>query len=219
MGFLELVIDRFFVLVQAPLESQQLLWAATPLVIATLFMTLYFGKYSKEELGWNTAFGNTMVFLFVSINLIHFMYYSTEGGSMEVLSHSNLYFSITIGLVMVALFFMIVTYYHLLPKKVAFFLFSAPPVNVSVYVLMVIIYLNLPADEVTLVAGAILLVIIFAIVKVIQTLEHAASKPDGVSLSDISQESSHNSNVLAQLKKKNKIILEKKKQLEQETKP
>ncbi|MEM2908744.1 MAG: hypothetical protein QW590_01810 [Candidatus Bilamarchaeaceae archaeon] len=202
---IEAVSARFVQLVEAPLSDPQMLWSAVPLVIATLFMTLYFGKYKQEELGWNTAFGNTMVFLFMALNLIRQMYYADGVGSWDNVLSNNFYLSVSIALTVVALVLMLITYYHLLPRKVAFFLFSAPPINVSVYVLMTIIYTGVPADYITLLAALILFFIIFIILKLIQTLERAASKPEGLSFMP---EETKEERFLRKLKEKN-IQLEK----------
>ncbi|MFH2023198.1 MAG: hypothetical protein ABIJ10_02685 [Candidatus Micrarchaeota archaeon] len=202
------IITRLIVLVQAPLLDQQMLWTAAPLVIATLFMTLYFGKYKQEELGWNTAFGNTMVFLFISINIIYYML-SSSNGSWSDLMANNLFLTTTMALFGGAITLMAITYYHLLPKKVAFFLFSAPPVNVSVYVIMTIVYTGVPADIITLGAAILLFVLIFVFLRVIQMLEHMASQPEGLSLWDETQESKEGS-LMKKLKDKNTKISEKK---------
>lgn len=176
----QMILHRFIELVQAPLTDTQMLWTAVPLVIATVFMTLYFGKYRKEELGWATAFGNTMVFLFVSLGIIQYMYYVDGDGSWNNLLSNDFYFTITIALTLIALFLMFITYYHLLPKKVAFFLFSAPPVNVSVYVLMTIVYTEVPADYITLGAAVVLFLLIMLLLKVMQKIESMASHPEGI---------------------------------------
>jgi len=152
----------------APLYNQDMLWIAIPLLIATLFMTLYFGRYEAEELGWNTAFGNTMVFLFVAINLIKEMY--KQGGSFEALFETRLYFLMTVGLAGAGMLLMFVTYFHLIPKRLAFFLFSAPPINVSIYVAMAIVYANVPTDRLTAFAGATFLILILLIGKVLHFL-------------------------------------------------
>ncbi len=210
------VIERFWVLVASPLENEALLWAAAPLFIATLFMTLYFGKYSKEELGWNTAFGNTMVFLFVSMNLIHYMYFSDGVGSWDNVFGRTFYTTITFGLAGAAFLLMLITYYHLLPKKVAFFLFSAPPVNVSVYVLMTIVHAGVPADSITVGAGILLFIIIFAVVTIIQILERAAGRPEGLSFGGESKETPREK-FLRKLREKNLgLRKERKKESEQE---
>ncbi len=213
MEFLDQVIERFISLVQAPFTNEVMLWSAIPLVLATLFMTLYFGKYGKEELNWDSAFGNTMVFLFVSIDLLRHIYYTHGEGSFEILFSNTFYASIAISLGIVGVLLMIVTYYHLLPKKLALFLFSAAPVNVCVYVLMTIVYNNVSPDLVTLVAGLLLFGIIFGILKGLQLLEHMASKPEGLSLSP---EENLEDRYLKQLKEKNKKILEGKKRITEE---
>lgn len=162
------VFSRFIELALAPLRNQDMLWVAVPLAIATLFMTLYFGRNRREELGWNTAFGNTMVFLFVALNLIREMY--RQGGSWDSVLANNLYFTLSAGLAGASILLMFVTYFHLMPKRVAFFLFSAPPINVSVYVAMTIVYADAPPDILTVLAGVLLLLVIVIMAKIIQLL-------------------------------------------------
>jgi hypothetical protein len=65
-------------------------------------------------------------------------------------------------------FLMFFTYFHLLPKKVAFFMFSAAPINVSVYVVMAIVYAGLPADYITVLAGFVFLILILLVAKILQ---------------------------------------------------
>jgi hypothetical protein len=162
------VFSRFMDLAFAPLRNQDMLWVAVPLAIATLFMTLYFGRNRREELGWNTAFGNTMVFLFVALNLIHEMY--RQGGSWDSVISNDLYFSLSAGLAGASILLMFVTYFHLMPKRVAFFIFSAPPINVSVYVAMTIVYADVAPDILTVLAGVLLLLVIVILAKIIQLL-------------------------------------------------
>ncbi len=167
------VYSRFLELLQAPINNSEILWSAIPLLIGTLFIILYFGRYKNEELGWNTAFGNTMVFLFVALNLVKKMYSENGGGSFENIFNNEFYFTLTIGLILAGLFFMFVTYFHVLPKRFAFFMFSAPPINVSAYVIMTIVYAKVPADGITLLATLVFLSIILAIGKLLQFLEGA----------------------------------------------
>jgi len=166
----EQVLVRTAELVMAPLDNQAMLWIAVPLIIATLFMTLYFARYKKEELGWNTAFGNTMVFLFVALNIIKEMYYENGVGDLENIYSNDLYFSISVGLIGASFFLMAVTYLHLLPKRLAFFIFSAAPINVSIYVVMAVVYANVPTDYLTVLAGVAFLVLIVIVAKILQLL-------------------------------------------------
>ena len=54
--------------------TQEVLWILAPLVITLILMEMYFGRYKEEELGWNTAFGNTLILIFISANLIHHLH-------------------------------------------------------------------------------------------------------------------------------------------------
>ena len=212
--FVTEVLSRLIVLVQAPLTDQHLLWSAIPLVLATLFMTLYYGKYRHEELGWSTAFANTMVFLFVSISIVQYMYYSSGSGSWNNVISNGVVLSGTIALTSAAILLMLITYYHLLPKKVAYLVFSEPPVNVSVYVIMTIIYTGVPADIVTLLAAILLFVVIFALLRGLQMLETLASKPEGLALSTETREEK----LLRKMKDLNTKIVEKKHESEDKAK-
>ena len=158
--------NRTMELVTAPLDQQQMLWTAIPLFIATLFMILYFARYRKEELGWNTAFGNTMVFMFAGISIVREMY--EQGGNLDILFANELYTLLCIGLIAWGTLLMFFTYFHLMPKKFAFFVLSAPPINVTVYVIMTIVYANVVPDYITVLAAVVLLVLILVLAKMLQ---------------------------------------------------
>ncbi|MEW6722657.1 MAG: hypothetical protein AB1324_05330 [Candidatus Micrarchaeota archaeon] len=161
-----LVWTRFGELALAPLRNQEMLWAALPLAIATVFITLYFARNKGEELGWNTAFGNTMAFIFAAINLIREM--SRQEGSIGSIASNPLYAGLSVLLAGTGATLMLITYFHLMPRRAAFFLFSAIPINVSVYVAMSIVYGGVPPDIVTAAAGALLLLAILVAAKLVQ---------------------------------------------------
>ncbi|MEW6036218.1 MAG: hypothetical protein AB1529_06405 [Candidatus Micrarchaeota archaeon] len=171
------VHGRLTGIILAPLSNEGMLWAAVPLLVATVFIALYFGRHRKEELGWNTAFGNTMVFLFVGMNLVREIYFSS--GSWENVLSSPFYLAIAVALAVTSLLLMLITYFHLLPKKVAFFLFSAPPINVTVYVVMAIVYAGVPPDLFTVAAGIVFLLLILAATKLLQLLVRVFGFVDG----------------------------------------
>jgi len=163
------IYHRLVELILAPINQPDMLWTAIPLLAATFFMTLYFGRYKREELGWNTAFGNTTVFMFVALDILREMY-SQGGDSFGGLISGNLYTILTLGLIGGSFILMFMTYFHLLPKGFAFFLFSAPPINMSVYLIMAIVYANVAPDEITILAGITFLIVILIISKILKVL-------------------------------------------------
>ena len=168
--------DRFVELVMAPASEPDMLWFAIPLIIATILMAMYFGRYRREELGWNSSFANTMVFLFVSIDLVRRMYESQEPFSWLNIYDNPLYLTLTIVLAAFSFLSMIVVYYHLLPKRVAYFVFSNLPVNIAIYTIMTIVYVEVPADWTTVGAGIMLFIVVWLILKSLQFLQRLSAK-------------------------------------------
>ncbi len=158
-------VERTQELIFAPLNNQDMLWSAIPLLIATLFMILYFARYKKEELGWNTAFGNTMIFVFVAIGIIREMY--EQGNNVGNLINNELYLLLSIGLTGCGVMLMFFTYFHLLPKRFAFFMLSAPPINVSAYVVMAMVYADVEPGLITVLSATVLLVLILVLGKIL----------------------------------------------------
>ena len=175
-GVPESTWTRFVELLQAPVNEPMMLWFAVPLLIATVMMTLYFGRYRQEELGWNTAFANAMVFIFVSIDIIRQMYESSVPYSWLNILDKPLYLMITAALSIFGVLSMLVIYYHLLPKKIAFRLFSNLPVNIAIYVIMCVVYAGVSLDRYTLLAGILLFLVVWVILKGLQFLQHLSGR-------------------------------------------
>ena len=167
---------RFLELLHAPLDDPNMLWFAVPLIIATILMALYSGRYRKEELGWNSAFANTMVFIFVSIDIIRQMYESSVPYSWLNILNKPLYLMITAALSLFGVLSMLIIYYHLLPKQIAFRIFSCLPVNIAVYVIMCVVYAGVALDQYTLFAGILLFIVVWLILKFLQLLQGLSGK-------------------------------------------
>jgi len=62
----------------------------------------------------------------------------------------------------------LIIYFHLLPKRIASALFWNLPVNICAYVIMTIVYAQVAFDWYTIVAAAILFLVVFGLLKVLQ---------------------------------------------------
>ncbi|PIN74716.1 hypothetical protein COV18_05850 [Candidatus Woesearchaeota archaeon CG10_big_fil_rev_8_21_14_0_10_37_12] len=154
--FLERILEQLFILINAPRLAPELWWVAAPLLFTLLVMSFYFGLYKKEELGWNTALGNTIVLLFVGIDLLRTLYHYTRPASFE----NFLFFWETLLLVCIILIEALLLFYfaftHALPKHIMFFLASPLPVNVQAYVIACVVYLQLNSTWFLLFAAIVL---------------------------------------------------------------
>ncbi len=155
------VYSRAEEIVLTPYTTPTILWTILPLVITTFMIGLYFGRYKTEELGWNTAFGNTISLLWVTTALIRFLY--EEYGSWIFLTWDPAGHTpkvIIIGLLTFWAFILaICNFFHALPKWLSFLFSSAVPVNITALLLIIIVIGKIPVDAATWTAAIILFIL------------------------------------------------------------
>jgi len=171
---------RFMEIVLAPYNHNDMLWIITPMLITIVMMELYFGRYRKEELGWNSAVANSMVLIFVSVDVLRRMY--GDDGFISFITQ-ELFASIdmpvktviALSLMLYGVLLLFFNFFHIFPKKFAFFISSSLPVNFIAYMVIVIIYSDLPILEtdgyLTLIASFVFLSILYVFFTFIQLLE------------------------------------------------
>ncbi len=141
------VIDMFLVLLTAPLDYPDMLWILTPLFLTMIFTELYFARYKFEELGWNSAYGNVLVLIFVAIDLFRFLYVNNE---LAFVSTRN---TLVITLTILGVVMSVANFLHVWSKEVAFGISSKLPINFLAYVAVVIIYADITINLITLIAS------------------------------------------------------------------
>lgn len=155
------VYSRAEEIVLTPWTTPTILWTILPLVITTFMIGLYFGRYKTEELGWNTAFGNTISLLWVATALIRFLY--EEYGSWVFITWDPAGHTlkvIIIGLLTLWAFVLAVcNFFHALPKWLSFLFSSAVPVNISALLLIIIVIGKIHVDGATWTAAILLFVL------------------------------------------------------------
>ena len=186
--FIPTLLDRLARLFAAPFEHPQMIYIITPMLITLVLMEFYFGRYDKEELGWNTAVGHALVLIFVSVDLIKTIYpnmaplsllskawfnitnFSTQSG--EALSTL-----ITAAIFTLGILLLISDFFHWLPKKLAFFLSGTLQINLVAYLGIVIVYTHntgtnpMPLDWYTLLAAFLVFIVLWIFFGIIHLLE------------------------------------------------
>ena len=130
------VAPRVQEIILAPIIQTEMLWAVIPLFATLLLMTFYFGAHKGESLGWNTAFGNSMVLIFTSINLLQHLYGNISIDSL-VFNEDTL---IALALMGEGIFLMFIDFFHFVPEKVAFYISSPLHVNLLAILGVIIVY-------------------------------------------------------------------------------
>lgn len=168
---LPLVLERFNELVSAPLNHPDMIWIVAPMVLIVLSMNFYFGRHHNEELGWNTAFGNSLVLVFVSVDLVRFMYHMAEPVGWRNFLANPVESLVVVGVGVEGLLLYFTNYLHALPKKLSFWVGSALPVNLQAYIAIAIVYTEIPFDGVTMTAAVLLFFALFFVLKTLRGLQ------------------------------------------------
>ena len=144
---------RGFAIIDAPLKTPEMLWMLVPIIASGILMEFYFGRYKEEELGWNTAFGNSLVLTFVSIDLFRHTYEPTGMTILESLQGPDGKITIAMMLFGFAILLVLMDYFHFLPKKLAYAISSSSFVHMIALLGIVIVYSdNIPLEWTTLLA-------------------------------------------------------------------
>lgn len=162
------VWERLVELLSAPAVNPQMIWIIAPLIVTLLLMTFYFGKWTREEIGWNTAVGNSIVLLFVSIDLFRYVFDLSVPGSIINYELHPISTIICILVAIEAVTLMFTSFFKALPKTITFFLCAPLPVNLQAYLAISIVYTNITLDWFTLLAAIVLFVILYFFIKILQ---------------------------------------------------
>ena len=156
----------------APIKNPEILWITLPLILTMTLIELYFSKHEDESLGWNTAISNSLVLVFVGIDLIRWIvnnYHKIFGVKLLV----------SIVILLLGMFTMYLNFNHKIPEKIAFILFSTTPINMIAYVAIVFVYTFIPIDLSALVAGLVLVLMVMGIFHVIHFFIARFDRKDG----------------------------------------
>lgn len=163
-------LNRFLELLTAPKQNPEMLWIALPLITSMILVELYFGRYKKEQLGWNTALSNSLVLVFVGIDLLRMHYYLGEFLTWSIS------FSASVGVLIWGLMLVYLNFFHVIPERLAFIVSNFIPVNMVAYLTLVIVYTEIPVDYMTLTAGALLIIVVWLLFTLIHLMEPKAER-------------------------------------------
>jgi len=145
------------------------------MIISMLLMSFYFGRYKKEELGWNTAFGNSMVLIFASVDMLRKQH--SSGALFDFNSHTVL----VIAIIIEGLFLTFFTFFHLIPKGWAFSIASGVTINIVVIFALILIYGKIPLDGITAIASLVLSLVVVSAIRIVQIMEpEALDEEEGI---------------------------------------
>jgi hypothetical protein len=163
---------RFVEILRAPINFPEMLWIAVPLILTIFLTEIYFSRYQFEELGWNSAYGNALVLIFVAVDL--FRYIHNHG----LFDRMNIKLALSISVAFLAIALTLVNFLHMLPENIAYGLSSKFPMNFIAYMGVILVYSEIPVDIITAFASLGLMFILS--IMIILMKEAIPAKVDSV---------------------------------------
>ncbi|MGV8171851.1 MAG: hypothetical protein ACP5OA_04115 [Candidatus Woesearchaeota archaeon] len=148
-------------MIEAPARIPEMLWMLLPLLATLILMESYFGRYKDEELGWNTAFGNALVLMFVAIDLFRHLYEPTGSTVLQfIATATEIKIIVPLLVALMALILIFIDFFHFIPKKIAYIMSSPIYINLIGLLGIIVVYTaNIPLDWTTVFACFILFII------------------------------------------------------------
>jgi len=162
--FIAQSFDRAIFIVKEPVNNEGLIWALIPILATLILIELYYGRYRREEIGWNTAFGNSLILIFVSADLIKRLIQTNTLGTDPIKT------GIVVGLIATGFILTFVDFFHAMPKEWAFALSSKLPTSFLAIIATLFIYINIPIDYITAATLFLLLLTMYIVIIIVHHL-------------------------------------------------
>jgi hypothetical protein len=156
---------RFLEIIYSPFNFRDMLWILIPLLLTMLLIEFYFGFYVEEELGWNTAFGNALVLMFIGLDLGRHLYEN------NVLFKDDIKTIIVIAVLIEAALIAFFDFFHVLPERFAFKISGTLPINFIAITAIILVYASIPIDFMTISALFLLLIVLSIGIGIIHFIE------------------------------------------------
>jgi hypothetical protein len=170
MGFLGLILNgwiyfhtviwpRLIEMLVIPIQRKATLEILIPLLVSLLLIQIYFGRNKNEQIGWNTAYANSIVLLFVTVHLGSYVY-GTYGDAIWDIHNSDVFYKglIVLAMGLIAFCLILIDFFHSLHKRLSFLLSSSIFVTFISFISVVLVYSSIPFDRDTVFSAVFILI-------------------------------------------------------------
>ncbi|MBD3249334.1 hypothetical protein GF336_04780 [Candidatus Woesearchaeota archaeon] len=152
-----------------PFIDSSILWIVLPLILILILIDLYFGRHRSEELGWNSAFSNSISMLWICIIIFRFLF-QEYGFEITLSPIAVKEFAIAGILALWVIVILTLNFFHIVPKKFAFIISSSKSVYITAFIIISVIFGDFALDSITLIASVILLLILLVFLNAVKCL-------------------------------------------------
>lgn len=143
------------------------LWLILPLMLATAVMLVYFERYKEERPEWNTYVANSLVLLFVSINLIRYIYHINDVGVINFINFPAK-FGVSLFVLLIGIVILFLNFEHFFPEKIAKHIGSPLTLNLIAYVFIIYVYSEVKGDWNIIVSLLIIFLVLLLILNLVR---------------------------------------------------
>lgn len=115
------ILDGFKEIGGSFLKDGSLWWFLAPIFLLWILLEIYFGKYKKEKLGWNTALGNGITLLWINIESMRYIFSTRPDNFWIMFSVISLIFAYSLMVIFFA-------FSHKITDKLEFLLGAVSPI-------------------------------------------------------------------------------------------
>lgn len=169
--FLGEIFPRFLEMIFVTIQKKETLEILIPLIITLFLVQLYFGRNKDEQIGWNTAYANCIVLLFVTAHLGTYVYeqYGLDAFyNLGSVAYYKTLFVLILGLVALSLMF--IDFFHSIDERFSFLMSSSIFINVISFIGVVLVYSSIEFDLVTLYASLFIFLLVIVFFKIVRAL-------------------------------------------------
>ncbi len=166
----EVIVPRIAELIQSAWNNPNVFWTILPLLVTVISMQVYFGRNRTEKLGWNTAFGNSIIFTFICASLIRHMFLTYSLDDFTFPSQALDKLLIIIGFVILGIYMIWGNFMHTMPKKLAYSISSPVFTNGISVIVVILIQSRIQLDSATYAAAFLIFLILLIIEAAIKHL-------------------------------------------------
>lgn len=181
MPFLANLWAGILAVIKSPFQDVNTIWVLGPILLLWVTLVIYFDKYKREKLGWNTALGNGISMFWISVMLMRHIF--EDGFSWPV------FISLS-TIVLYSLFIAIISFKHSVDEDIAFTLASPTPIYFFSAAAVVVAYGALELNLYTILGLAIVFGIILALNRLLSAMIPEAQK--------VNKKEVHNANLKRQ---------------------
>jgi len=150
-----------------PMQKKATLEILVPLLISLFLIQVYFGRNKNEPLGWNTAYANSIVLLFVTAHLATYVFEKYGFSAGHIGDVTRIYKILFVGVIaLLALSLILIDFFHSVNKKISFFLSSSIFITFISFVSVVLVYSDIPFDKDTLFSSLFLFIYVLIFFKI-----------------------------------------------------